>query len=72
MWAAVPWWRLSGAAVVCGAIAGGLFWWSNVAHGRKGPVFLTAVAAIFASVAIGCLLLLVWHGTARLRGRTPS
>ncbi|MBA3698412.1 MAG: hypothetical protein H0W78_06135 [Planctomycetes bacterium] len=70
LWNAVPWWHLLGTALVSGLIAGGGFWWSGVDHSAKGPVFLMAIAAIFACIAIGCLVLLVWHGV--LRWRRPA
>jgi apolipoprotein N-acyltransferase len=66
MWDAAPWRRLIIMSVICGVVAGLLFWWSLVDQSRRGSVFLIAIAAIFASLALGCLVLLVWHSTRRL------
>lgn len=69
LWNAVPWWRLLVTALVSAVVAGGCFWWSEVDHSRKGPMFLVGIGAIFACFASGCLLLLAWHGGVRLRCR---
>lgn len=74
MWSPVSLWRLLATAMIGGAIALGCYWWSEVDHSRKGPVFLIAIGAIAACIAIGCLLLIAWHGGVRLlhRRRNPS
>lgn len=69
LWSTVSWWRLLLTAVSSGAIAGGCWWWSQVDHSGKGPVFLIAIGALAACIALGCLLLIAWHGGARLRQR---
>lgn len=70
LWDVIPWWRLGGTTVASGTIAAGLFWWSTVDPSRRGSVFLVAIAAIFVCIALGCLLLLVWHGGRGLLRRT--
>ncbi len=69
LWNAVPWWLLLVTGVVSGAIASGLFWWSQFDQSRRGPGFLFGIGAIFTFIALGCLLLLVWHVGIHLRRR---
>lgn len=74
MWSTVPLWRLLITLAVAGTMSLGCFWWAGVAHGSKGPGFLVALGALAGSAALGCLLLIAWHGGARLfrRRHRPS
>jgi cell division protein FtsW (lipid II flippase) len=69
MWRPVPPTRLLATALVAVAIAAGCFWWSGIDHSRKGPVFLMALGAVAACIAMGSVLLILWHGWGRLRHR---